>query len=292
MQHLNHFFERIALPPEQVFLLRSGEAVPESGMVIRPHMHMQYEIMWFRSASGTYTINNQSFDITDDTLVYVAPLVLHEMQLLPGPGHQRFLFQYDESLLNELGVMTGEARKQGSAVLNLTGEEAERLQMLFTWLTQLREQMNRLADDVLRLLVRSIYDSLSRSKDQLDVAENDNASGRVISLIRYIERNKVNSLSLEQAATRCKLSRSHFSRVFKEITNLKYTEYLLSRKISHALYLLSRTDLNITEIAYACGFTDTAYFCYKFRQALGVSPRTYRQYGKTTKQLSNQHDVH
>lgn len=70
---------------------------------------------------------------------------------------------------------------------------------------------------------------------------------------------------------------------------MKYTDYLLNRKITHALYLLTRTDLNITKIAYACDFTDSAYFCYRFRHAVGVPPRTYRQHGKTTQQLSNQH---
>lgn len=290
MRHLNHYFENIVLPPDQVCLLRAGETVPDSGMIIRPHMHMQYEIMWFRSASGTYTINNQSFEIADNTLVYIAPLVLHDMQLLACPSHQRFLFQYDEALLNDLGILAGEARSHRSAVLTLFGEDAERLQMLFTWLAQLRTQHNRLADEVMRLLVQSVYDSLSRSEDHLDVTEHDNALGRIISLVRYFEKSKVYSLSLEQAAMRCKLSRSHFSRVFKDVMNMKYTDYLLNRKISHALYLLTRTDLNITEIAYACDFTDSAYFCYKFRQAVGVSPRTYRQHGKTTQQLSNLHD--
>jgi len=96
-------------------------------------------------------------------------------------------------------------------------------------------------------------------------------------------------LSLLQAAMRYKLSKSHFSRVFKDVMNMKYTDYLLNRKITHALYLLTRTDLNITKIAYACDFTDSAYFCYRFRHAVGVPPRTYRQHGKTTQQLSNQH---
>ncbi|MCP2072713.1 UNVERIFIED_ORG: AraC-like DNA-binding protein [Pseudomonas lini] len=290
MRHLNHYFENIALPLDQVCLLRAGETVPDNGMIIRPHMHMQYEIMWFRSASGTYTINNQSFEIADNTLVYIAPLVLHDMQLLASPGHQRFLFQYDETLLNDLGILVGEARSQRSAVLALVGEDAERLQMLFTWFTQLRMQHNRLADEVMRLLVQSVYENLSRSDDHLDVTEHDNALGRVISLVRHFEKSKVYSLSLEQAAMRCKLSKSHFSRVFKDVMNMKYTDYLLNRKITHALYLLTRTDLNITEIAYACDFTDSAYFCYRFRHAVGVSPRTYRQHGKTTRQLSNQHD--
>lgn len=129
-------------------------------MIIRPHM--QYEIMWFRSASGTYTINNQSFEIADNTLVYIAPLVLHDMQLLASPGHQRFLFRYDEALLNDLGILVGEARSPRSAVLALVGEDAERLQILFTWFTQLRMQHNRLADEVMRLLVQSVYENLSR----------------------------------------------------------------------------------------------------------------------------------
>ena len=291
METAQHHFESIVIPSEQLYLLRSGEVVPEDGVFIRAHLHTQHEIMWFRRASGSYSINNQNFEIGDDTLVYVAPLVLHDMQLTATSDHQRFLFQYDQALLNDLGVLTREGRKCPSVVMHLQPADAERLQMLFTWMAELRTGGDPLINEVMRLILQFMHELLSREEGIPDSIGAESAASKILSVVRHMEKTRAYSMSLEEAASSCRLSRSQFAKVFKSVMDMTYTEYLLSRKISHAQHLLTRTDLSITEIAYACEFTDSAYFCHKFRVVVGVSPRTFRTHQRTTQQLSSQHDV-
>lgn len=46
--------------------------------------------------------------------------------------------------------------------------------------------------------------------------------------------------------------------------------------MEQAKELLLGTDLNITEIAEACGFADLFYFSRMFKKRVGSSPRAYR----------------
>ena len=53
--------------------------------------------------------------------------------------------------------------------------------------------------------------------------------------------------------------------------------HIRNLRIDHArLLLATRPDLNISEVAHACGFSDYNYFITVFSRTVGVSPRKYR----------------
>ena len=45
------------------------------------------------------------------------------------------------------------------------------------------------------------------------------------------------------------------------------------------MHLLQVSQLSVKEIAGACGFADCSYFCRIFREALGMSPGSFRRSG-------------
>ncbi|MNE95491.1 HTH-type transcriptional activator RhaS [compost metagenome] len=71
---------------------------------------------------------------------------------------------------------------------------------------------------------------------------------------------------------------------------VSFKEYLIGKKIAQSTELLRNTELSITDIAYQCEFTDSAYYCFKFRSLMGVTPKTFRINSRSTKQLSTKHD--
>ena len=52
--------------------------------------------------------------------------------------------------------------------------------------------------------------------------------------------------------------------------------YLSNYRLEKSVFLLRNTAMSITEIAYACGFSNTSYFCELFRERYGTSPGKYR----------------
>ncbi len=83
--------------------------------------------------------------------------------------------------------------------------------------------------------------------------------------------------TLERMAEECGLRRSQFAAYCRELTNASPHAYLRRSRLALARRLLrERPDLNVTEVAYACGFSSSQYFATVFRADAGVPPSLYR----------------
>ena len=117
--------------------------------------------------------------------------------------------------------------------------------------------------------------------DQITPAETGGETGYFPRIIRkaliYIEKNFMNPLTLDEVAEVNAMSRYHFSRIFKMKTGLPFKDYINSKRIQRAKYLMEYEDMNITEAAFAVGFNDLSYFSKVFHKLEGISPSKYKK---------------
>ena len=73
------------------------------------------------------------------------------------------------------------------------------------------------------------------------------------------------------------VDRTYLYKIFMREAQISPKQYLLQYRIRAAAKLLQTQDYTVTEIAYSCGFRDSAAFCYHFRQQIGMTPRQYRE---------------
>jgi transcriptional regulator GlxA family with amidase domain len=66
-------------------------------------------------------------------------------------------------------------------------------------------------------------------------------------------------------------------RAFKQSVANTPHGYLMRRRLERTMELLAGTDLPLSEIALALGFSDQSHCARRFRQHLGISPREYRR---------------
>lgn len=293
MWNTDHFFERIETTVGVDYMLRSREGVPAKGVYIRPHVHFEHEVMWFHKAEGFYSIGSEKFNIRNNTLVFVSSMILHDMELSFTDDHERFLLQYDTAVLNRLKYQFPVSNPHAGFVMYLEEKEAERIQFLFQWVTELHDTPHTLreVDPLLILLLNTLFIHAEHAEKVFVSEEKNNTFDNIIDFVVQVEKSKSFSLTLNEAAERCNLSSSHFSRTFKKIMQISFKEYLIGKKISQSANLLCNTDLSITDIAYQCEFTDSAYYCYKFKDMMGVTPKKFRINSRSTKQLSTKHDM-
>ena len=101
-------------------------------------------------------------------------------------------------------------------------------------------------------------------------------SSRLTAAKAYIEQNYRTDLSVADAARAAGISESLLYRLFREEGSTP-VEYLRTLRLSHAKRLLLESPkMPIAEIAAACGFADSAYFCKVFRDREHMTPRGYR----------------
>ncbi len=75
-------------------------------------------------------------------------------------------------------------------------------------------------------------------------------------------------------------STNYFSRIFKSITGFYINDYIRQIRIVKAQELLMNSDMTITTIAEATGFSNPNYFYSIFKKETGLTPAAYRNAGQ------------
>lgn len=97
-------------------------------------------------------------------------------------------------------------------------------------------------------------------------------------VLELIEGSYNNNISLDDMADKAKMSKYHFSRLFKNHTGYSPHEYLKKYRINVSKDLLKMTNSSINEISYKVGFESTSHFIKTFKEAENVTPKTFRNY--------------
>ena len=93
-----------------------------------------------------------------------------------------------------------------------------------------------------------------------------------------IEKNFENShFTIAQLCRDIGLSRMQLHRKLKALTNLTTATYIREFRFRKAKRLLSGANLNVSEVAYQCGFSDPSQFSRSFSQRFGESPSDYKK---------------
>ena len=95
--------------------------------------------------------------------------------------------------------------------------------------------------------------------------------------LSYVRQQYHNKVTLDEVAKLCGMSRSHFSRSFRNEHGFTFQEFLTQQRISKAVDLLGNSDLQVTHVALAVGFTELSNFTRTFQRIIGVLPSCYRK---------------
>lgn len=96
-------------------------------------------------------------------------------------------------------------------------------------------------------------------------------------VIKYIQDNFRQQITLTSAAEFVHLNSSYLSRIFKLETGENFSKYLSDFRIDKAMELLQTTQENASTIALDVGFTDIHYFYKTFKRKTGISAHQYRK---------------
>jgi AraC-like DNA-binding protein len=84
-------------------------------------------------------------------------------------------------------------------------------------------------------------------------------------------------VTIAEAAAQAHISRFHYLRLFHRAFGVTPYQFVQERRIALAKYLLSATDLPVTEICFEVGYESVGSFSTLFRQWTGLSPSDFRR---------------
>ena len=92
----------------------------------------------------------------------------------------------------------------------------------------------------------------------------------------FIESHISEKISLDALSTMAGLSSHHFARAFQQSVGMPPHRYLLRRRLEHVEQMLRDTQLPLSHIALAVGFSDQSHLNRHFRRLTGMSPSLAR----------------
>lgn len=73
------------------------------------------------------------------------------------------------------------------------------------------------------------------------------------------------------------VSHPYLTRTFHRVYGVSLSRYLVDARLSLAATLLQNSDISVSAVAAASGYTDDIHFAKSFRKLYGASPRAYRK---------------
>ena len=105
----------------------------------------------------------------------------------------------------------------------------------------------------------------------------DEADNPIWRALKYINEHLMDHISLEETARGCGMSTSCFERAFKREVGMTFNKYVNSLRISKARQLLHENNRTMSEIAFACGYTNQYHFTRTFKRLMNIPPRSFRK---------------
>ncbi|PZR72462.1 MAG: AraC family transcriptional regulator [Chthoniobacterales bacterium] len=107
--------------------------------------------------------------------------------------------------------------------------------------------------------------------------ERQNAEPPLVQKARkYIDKHKLEPLSLTDVAKAAGASVFHFCKVFHKSTGLRFTDYVARVRLDDARTQLLNPSRRISEVAYDVGFQSLTQFNRTFKRVFGQSPTEFR----------------
>jgi AraC-like DNA-binding protein len=92
----------------------------------------------------------------------------------------------------------------------------------------------------------------------------------------HADRHYAEPLDLDTLAAVARLSRFHFQRLFTATYGASPAAYVSRRRIERAQDLLRATNLTVTEVCHAVGFSSLGSFSTRFAEVVGETPSAFQ----------------
>jgi Response regulator containing CheY-like receiver domain and AraC-type DNA-binding domain len=104
-----------------------------------------------------------------------------------------------------------------------------------------------------------------------------NENEQLLQIQQYIEEHYNEALSLTQLADHFHFSYNYLSTFLSENLTTSFSEYVKTLRLARAKQLLTETDMNLSEISEAVGYSDLSYFSKLFKKEFQLAPSKYRR---------------
>lgn len=239
------------------------------------HTHAYMEVFYIIGGAGLFHIDSEEHPVKVNDIVIINPDVIHGESSINAQS-----LEYIVLGIEGLQLSAGKSSNGQFCILDHHAS-TEISGCLWNILREM-EQKHTGFEEVCQACMEMLVIRLMRTTDLTVSTASQAAAGTrpCAAVKRYIDQHFREALSLEQLAARAHMNKYYLVHSFREEYGTSPINYMISRRIVESKYLLTETDLSLSQIAQTLGFSSPSYFSQAFRKTQGVSPIEYRKQAK------------
>ncbi len=247
------------------------------------HKHNLYEIYYLVSGKVHYIINSEMHTVKSGDIVVVPMGVRHTTLTCGNMGRERLLFYFSEKYRTALEAVAGRDTADAflcAGIRNISQNMRGRVTKIFGLMKSECDKSSACRNTVIASLFFELVSIVMADGTPTAAGlELDNSvSARVERAAGFVYSNYDKQITLSDAASVACLERTYFSKIFKRIMGIGFSEYLSEVRLGQAMEQLRDSELSVGDIAVNCGFTNINYFGDFFKKHVGKSPSEYRRF--------------
>ncbi len=251
----------------------------------KPHIHSFYQIIWFRSGTGSHFVDFKPYDVIDDCIFFIAKNQVHYFDA--NTSYKGWLIHFNETFL----VQTDNAMEfflKCNFFNNPYQHPSSRVddnlrKILETYISQIQAELaesnNMGREELLRAYLKAFLIQVQRHKkeNELSAFVADEKRIQLLKFVNLVDENYKKGLQISEYANLIHVSTRTLSDITSQLLNKTPSQIVQERIILESQRLLLHSELNINQIGFRLGFDDPSYFVKYFKKHAGISPSDFRK---------------
>lgn len=227
------------------------------------HWHMDNEIIFVKKGNANVSVNGEMLYIKQGEAVFCQSGTLHYINGEKDSHIDIFLFDN----------MLAESITSQYCLVNPVLQQNYGFSYFFDLIKNELANKSAFYENITNSIIIYLVADIFRREQTQKINKSE---GKTIAsykeLLNYIDKS-YEYLTFQDAAEYMGLSETYFSKLFKNLCGMTFSQYLNVVRIEKAVELLSsETSYSITEIASICGYSSIRHFNRSFLQITGYAP--------------------
>lgn len=249
----------------------------DNALTTTAHYHDCHQILFIKNGLVEFELNNETYLGRSGDILIFSRYGNHLVKVI-SDIYERYVVR-----INPTGIDI--RSKEYSIFLNRSSksrnifsikEDTSEFVKIFDNLVKEKRTDDCFSEKMQQILINQLLIMIYRNNPKLFEPFEEEKFDMVFELQKRLESNCREQYTLENLAKECHTSVSTLSHQFKKITGFSVFEYLFSCRIATAKNLLTKTNLNISEIVEQSGFSDSSNFSRAFKNSVGLTPSQFR----------------
>ncbi len=231
-----------------------------------PHWHLECELIFIERGKTIVSHNHQEYSLDPGDAIFLGSKDIHYIKSAEDSIVDMALF--DPSIIQDL---------QGQYRLKCA--KLQHAYPIARCFADIRRELNGrppFFELQCREFIAALMIQIFRGEElsERTAGEEGTSISNYKNLLDEIE-NKYSYITFSDAAAFMGLSQPYFSKFFRKISGMTFSQYLNIVKTEHAIKMLqdNQSRMSVTEVSSRCGFNTIRHFNRIFREITGISPR-------------------